>query len=127
MVKLIANEIDPATVYRLINAEGSGSVVLHYAVVKPMTGPEGTTTCIDYGAGEDTEAELQQISDELMDSFALKDILLIRRSGRLGIGAIISLVAASSPNSDDAFEACRLGIARLKKMKSIVKREVRRC
>jgi molybdopterin synthase catalytic subunit len=33
------------------------------------------------------------------------------------------LVAASSPNSEDAFVACRYGISRLKNMRTIDKRE----
>ncbi|CAG0981879.1 partial molybdopterin synthase catalytic subunit, partial [Anaerolineae bacterium] len=41
----------------------------------------------------------------------------------LHVGDIISLVAASSPNSEDAFAACRHGIARLKKMTTVCKRE----
>jgi len=48
---------------------------------------------------------------------------MIRRTGCLGIGEIISLVAASSPNSEDAFEACKLGISRMKKMTTIHKTE----
>jgi molybdopterin synthase catalytic subunit len=42
----------------------------------------------------------------------------------VGVGEIISLVAVSSPSSEDAFAACRFGIGRLKKMGSIAKREV---
>ena len=58
------------------------------------------------------------------EKWQIEDLLLIRRVGLLGIGDIISLVAVSSPNSEDAFAACRLGIRRLKKMVSIVKKEL---
>ena len=75
-------------------------------------------------ASGDTEGELNDIAGSLSAEFAVDDVLLIRRTGRLGLGEIISLVAASSPNSDDAFEACKRGISRLKKMKTIVKNEV---
>ena len=47
-----------------------------------------------------------------------------RRTGRLGIGEIISLVAVSSPSSEDAFAACKAGIGQLKKMRKIIKNEV---
>jgi molybdopterin synthase catalytic subunit len=40
------------------------------------------------------------------------------------VGGIISLVAVSSPSSEDAFAACRFGIGRLKKMSTIGKKEV---
>jgi molybdopterin synthase catalytic subunit len=124
MISLISDEIDPATAYTLIDTKGSGSVVFHYAVVKSMAGTDGATSYIDYSANAAAEAELQQIADDLVKAYTLQDILLIRRTGRLVVGDIISLIAASSPASDDAFEACKQGIARLKKMKTIVKHEV---
>jgi molybdopterin synthase catalytic subunit len=124
MVKISAEPIDPSSVYDLIATNGAGSVVFHYAVVKPMAGTGGTTCFIEYSSGGDTEAELNDIAGSLSAEFAVDNVLLIRRTGRLGLGEIISLVAASSPNSEDAFEACKQGISRLKKMKSIVKNEV---
>lgn len=124
MVKLITNEIDPNTAYAFINTEGAGSIVFHYAVVKAMVGSGGATSYIDYSANDATEDELQSIADDLAKKYVLQDILVIRRTGRLAVGDVISLVAASSPNSEDAFEACKQGIARLKRMQTIVKKEV---
>jgi molybdopterin synthase catalytic subunit len=124
MVRITSEPIDPAKVYELISSNGAGSVLLHFAVVKPQVSSGGTTCYIDYGTQGDAESELQTIADELTSAFTLVDTLLIRRTGRLGLGEIISLMAASSPNSEDAFDACKLGICRLRKMKAIVKNEV---
>lgn len=124
MVLITSDPIDPAKLYDLIATRGAGSVVFHYAVVKPMAGAGGTTSYIDYAASDATEAELQVIADALAAEFTVEDVLLIRRTGRLGVGDIISLIAASSPNSEDAFEACKQGIRRLKTMKTIIKNEV---
>jgi molybdopterin synthase catalytic subunit len=124
MVLITAEPIDPTAAYSMINASGAGSVVFHYAVVKSLSGSDGQTSHIDYAATEGTEEELAQISARLANEFSISDVLLIRRAGTLGVGDIISLVAASSPNSEDAFEACRQGIAMLKKMKTIRKQEV---
>lgn len=124
MVKLTPKPIDPAKAYELITSSGAGSVVFHYAVVKSMAAAAGTTSFIDYATSGDADAELQDIADNLISDWELTDVLLIRRTGRLGLGEIISLVAASSPNSEDAFEACKQGIGRMKKMKTIVKQEV---
>ena len=124
MVIISPETINPSNVYDLIATSVAGSVVFHYAVVKPMSGVGGTTSYIDYASCGDTEAELLDITDTLKNEFSVEDILLIRRTGRLGLGDIISLVAASSPNSEDAFEACKQGISRMKKMKTIVKNEV---
>ncbi len=123
MVRVSHSPIDPATAYGLITKEQAGSVVFHYAVVKEQGGHGGMTTGIEYRAAGDVEAELEEIAEELREKWKLEDVLLIRRTGRLGIGDIISLVAASSPNSEDAFASCRHGIARMKKMATIKKTE----
>lgn len=123
MIKLVENAIDPATVYNSICSAMSGSVVLHYAIVKKQAGSGKATATIEYRANGDTIQELEQISGELECRWKLEDVLLIRRTGILHVGDIISLVAASSPNSEDAFEACKQGISRLKKMSTITKTE----
>jgi len=125
MTALLTHDpIDPATVYGLIATQNAGSVVFHYAVVKEQKGHDGVTTGIEYRSAGDTKAELEAIGAELAQKWKLEDVLLVRRVGRLGIGDIISLVAASSPNSEDAFASCRHGIARLKKMTTIRKQEM---
>jgi molybdopterin synthase catalytic subunit len=53
----------------------------------------------------------------------LEDVLLIRWTGCLAVGEIISLVAVSSPSSEDAFEACKFGISRMNEMSAITKIE----
>ena len=125
MVLTVTDEpIDPGTAYSRIASERAGSVVFHYAVVKAQMGAGGTTSCIEYAATSEVHAELAAIAADLRDSSQIEDLLLIRRVGCLGIGDIISLVAASSPNSADAFAACQEGINRMKKMTTIVKKEI---
>ena len=124
MVRITPDPIDPARVYDLIATSGAGSVVFHFAVVKPLAGIGGTTCSIDYATNGDAEAALRGIANDLAAEFSVEDVLLIRRTGRLGLGEIISLVAASSPSSEDAFKACKQGISRLKNMKTIVKNEI---
>ncbi|MDR3671993.1 MAG: molybdenum cofactor biosynthesis protein MoaE [Holophaga sp.] len=119
-----ASPIDPAEIYDTIVKNGAGSVLLHYAVVKPATAAGGTTQSIDYCSVGDCEAELRGIAREMFAGFSLEDVILVRRTGRLNLGDIISLVAVSATSSEDAFNACRQGLTRLKAMKSILKDEV---
>jgi molybdopterin synthase catalytic subunit len=124
MVNITPDPIDPSKVYELIDAGAAGSVVFHYATVKPLAGDGGTTCHIDYSADGDAETELRMIADALAAEFSLIDVLLVRRTGRLGLGEIISLVAAAAPGSEAAFEACRQGISRVRRMRSFTKHEV---
>lgn len=123
MVKLVTEPINPAEFYTSICSAFSGSVVFHYAIVKQQAGSGKSTTSIDYSANGGTIGELEEIAAGLERGWKLEDILLIRRVGTMKVGDIISLVAASSPNSDDAFAACKCGISRLKKMLTITKCE----
>ena len=123
MVLITAAPINPADSYPLISAATSGSVVLHYAVVKEQTGVGKATSCIDYRFSPEAAVEMGLIAEDLKKQWNLEDVLMIRREGRRAVGDIISLVAASSPASEDAFEACRHGISRLKKMKTVTKAE----
>lgn len=123
MVKLVENPIDPSSIYTSICSAYSGSVVLHFAVVKKQACSGKSTTAIEYKAQGDSLLEMGEIAGELCNRWLLEDVLLIRRTGSLDVGEIISLVAASSPNSEDAFEACKHGISRLKKMSTIRKTE----
>ena len=124
MIQITAQPIDPARLSGLISLCGAGSIVSHCAVVKPLVGGDGTTQFIDFSRCGDSEAELSAIAAALSREFAVTDIVMIRRLGRIAVGEIISLVAVSSPNSEDAFEACKQGIARMKKMKTFAKHEV---
>jgi len=123
MVKIVETPIDPAVVYNSICSAFSGSVVLHYAVVKKQAGSGKSTTSIEYKPKGDTLLEMEEIVRELERSWKLEDVLMIRRTGRLNVGDIISLVAASSPNSEDTFEACKYGLNRLRRMSTVIKTE----
>jgi len=124
MVLVTTDPIDPRASYDLIAKNSAGSVLFHYAVVKEQEGKKGVTCHIEYDLAGDAEEELRKIAEDMTADWGIEDILLIRRVGRLDIGEIISLVAVSSPASEDAFTACKFGIGRLKKMRSIVKNEV---
>lgn len=125
MVLITNDPIDPGNAYDMIARTASGSVLFHYAVVKAQDGDGGVTSHIEYSLNGNAEEELAMIARDMGESRVLEDTLLIRRIGRLDVGEIISLVAVSSPSSEDAFAACRFGIGRLKKMRTIAKNEIR--
>ena len=124
MVSFSSEPIETGRIYELIGKEAAGSVLFHYAVAKPMGTKEGTTTSITFEPNGDVERNLAEIAAEMKEHWNLTDVLLFRRKGQVAVGEIISLVAVSSPASEDAFAACRHGLALLKKMPTIRKTEV---
>jgi len=115
-------EINPNEIYDRIKKETVGSVVLHFAVVRERTGDQ-VTHIIDFQRNGAIENELKSIVDIIKDKYDLEDLLIIRRLGALKVGDVMSLVAASAPHREDAFDACRHGVESLKKMKTIKKIE----
>lgn len=124
MIKITDHHIDLKNLYELLEKNISGSLLFHYAMVKKNNKPGSPSTeYIDYTADVNIENEMNEIEAELRKKWYLEDVLLIRSLGRKSIGDIISVVAVSSPNSDDAFESCRHGLSLLKKMKTVKKEE----
>jgi molybdopterin synthase catalytic subunit len=126
MEVIVNSPINPNDVFRLIDSGTAGSVVFHYAVVRAAT--EGKTMdSIEFrmaGDIEDCLRELQGLSDEIRTGWEVDDVLLIRATGKLKAGDVMSLVAVSSPHRQAAFGACSYGVERLKQMKTIAKHEV---
>ncbi|MFO8009920.1 MAG: molybdenum cofactor biosynthesis protein MoaE [Dehalococcoidia bacterium] len=114
--------VDPNRVYDRIQRNTAGSVVLHFAVVRGQTG-EQITESIEFERQGDIEAELRSITSDARENYKIEDFLIIRRLGKLVVGEVMSLVAASAPHREDAFDACRLGVERMKKMKTVGKTE----
>ncbi len=116
MIIVTKNPIDPALMYDRIRKSESGSVLMHYAVVKSKAGGERASAGIHFEKAGNMEEELSSIADYLKQRWNLEDVLLVRRIGTLEIGEIISLTAVSS-------SACRHGLERLKKMATLKKTE----
>jgi molybdopterin synthase catalytic subunit len=122
MVIVTNKPIDPRTMFERIRQSEAGSVLFHYALVKSKAG-QRISVGIHFDKAGDTEEELSAIATDIKKRWNIEDVLLIRRIGTLDIGEIISLVAVSSPSSSDAFDACRHGLDRLKKMTTLKKTE----
>ena len=124
MIRVVEEAIQPEETYQMLAKDSAGSVLLHYAVVKETPHNQASTTGVNYQRNGDMEAEMQAIAEHLREKWQLEDVVLIRRLGCLKAGEIISLVAASSPNSADVFAACQHGISHLKKMATFCKTEL---
>jgi molybdopterin synthase catalytic subunit len=124
MVQIVSESIDPQQSYQRLQPRSAGSVLLHYAVVKADAGTGRTSCAVDYRPEAGAQAELEQIAAALKSRWPLEEVLLQRRSGRLEVGEIISLVGVAAAASADAFAACQMGLELLKKMQTVRKQEV---
>ncbi|MBF0181032.1 MAG: molybdenum cofactor biosynthesis protein MoaE [Magnetococcales bacterium] len=71
-----------------------------------------------------TEAELTRIEADARARFAVEEILVVHRVGRLRVTDNIVLVVATARHRADAFDACRYMIDYLKKSATFWKKEI---
>jgi len=124
MVMVTEEPLTPEGISRKIPfPDATGSVVLHFAVVKPAV--DGRPTAgIRFGAAGDVEAELRSIEAKLRDKWRLSDVMLARRLGSLKIGEIISVAVVAAGGREVAFGACGDAVELFKSMKSLHKEEL---
>ena len=123
MIELTQNPIDPSTIYKRMNTADSGSVVVHFGVVKPVAQGKKTGG-IAFAPKDGLEDEIAEIEKQMRQKWPVNDVLLIRRVGTLSIGDIILAAAVAAETRGAAFDACRFAVESFKKLKQIDKKEL---
>ena len=124
MIQVTENEISPPGVLASMKVSGSGSVVLHVGVVRPISEGKKVTSIEYLVERKEGEKELSDIASGIKNQWEIEDIALFRRAGRLSFGEVILLVAVSAPRHKAAFQACQWAVEKMKSMASVRKREV---
>lgn len=100
-----------------------GAVVVFDGIVRNNTRGR-RTLYLDYEAYEEMAIkQMQMLAREALSRFAVRDMLLVHRLGRLHIGETSVLIAVASAHRGAAFDACRWLIDTLKKTVPIWKKE----
>jgi len=122
-VELVRAPIDAASIEREIKAGADGALCVFDGIVRNNT--RGCATLhLDYEAYE--EMALQQmlaLRDQALQRFAVREVAIIHRLGRLTVGETSVFIAVASAHRAAAFDACRWLIDTLKKTVPIWKRE----
>lgn len=124
MILVTHEPLSSGQILEALKTDASGSVVIHVGIVRPFS--EGREVAgIEYeGDVRAAEDELSIIRDEIMAKWQVQDVALYRRIGRLNLGELILIAAVSAGHREEAFEACRYAVERLKAVKSIAKKEI---
>ena len=84
----------------------------------------GGVTGLEYEAWDErVEGSLREIGAELFERWPVCAAALLHRTGRLAVGEVSVVVCVSSPHRQEAFEAARHGIERVKHDAPIWKKE----
>ena len=120
---IIRETIDvPGIVSRLKQGEDGAAVVFEGVVRNQTRGRR--TLYLDYEAYEDMALlQLESLANEALQKFQIRDVAIVHRLGRLGIGETSVLIVVASAHRGPAFDACRWIIDTLKKTVPIWKKE----
>lgn len=115
--------IDPRLVESLVAAPAVGGIVTFSGTVRDHARGK-LVVALDYEAYEPVaEKMLARIGDEARDRWSIERIAIIHRTGRLEIGEISVVIAASAAHRAEAFAACQYAIDRIKEIVPIWKKE----
>ncbi len=120
---LLRQPIDGAAIAAAAKQPEDGAVVVFDGIVRNQTKGRDTLY-LEYTAYEPMALkQMEQLATQALANFAIRDVWLVHRLGRLEIGETSVYIAVASAHRAAAFEACRWVIDTLKKTVPIWKKE----
>src|SRR5246127_5445984 len=115
--------IPAAEIVAGIKAGSDGAVCVFDGIVRDNTRGR-KTLYLDYEAYREMALEqMRALAGEAVAKFGVRDVALVHRLGKLGVGETSVLVVVASAHRGAAFDACRWLIDTLKKTVPIWKKE----
>ncbi|MBI4429521.1 MAG: molybdenum cofactor biosynthesis protein MoaE [Ignavibacteriales bacterium] len=123
MVQLTKNRIETEEVLRSVIAPESGAVNVFVGTTRNHSNGRRVTS-LEYEAYEPMAVKMmERVVREAQGRWDVSRISVVHRIGKVNIGESSVVIAVSSPHRDEAFQACRFLIDRLKQVVPIWKRE----
>jgi molybdopterin synthase catalytic subunit len=121
--RITRERIDSAQVCDGLKRGEDGAALVFEGVVRNQTRGR-RTLYLDYEAYEEMALrEMEALAQAAREKFPIRDVAIVHRLGRLGIGETSVLIAVASAHRAAAFEACRWLIDMLKRQVPIWKKE----
>jgi molybdopterin synthase catalytic subunit len=122
-IRVTADPLDPAEAVASVADPAAGGACVFLGTVRDHS-EAGSVTGLTYEAWEEMAlARLEELGEELFDTWPLRRVSLWHRIDELAVGETSVIVACSAAHRAEAFEACRRGIERLKDDVPIWKKE----
>lgn len=123
MISLTNEPIDVAALTESVRSDQAGAVVLFLGTVREMTHGR-KTAALDYDAyPEMARAKMEELVAEAGRLWPIVKAAIAHRLGHLELGEVSVAIAVSTPHRQQAFEAGKFLIDRLKEVVPIWKKE----
>ena len=123
MARVTREPLDPGAFLAEARRDGDGGLALFVGVVRDNADGRVVTE-MEYEAYEPmAEREMERVEADLAARFPEVRLVMRHRIGRLRVGEVAVVVAASAPHREEAFAACRAGIEEIKARVPVWKRE----
>ncbi len=123
MYLLVRKPIDTESLRASLVKPEDGAVAIFEGVVRNHARGK-KVRCLEYHAYESMALKmLKEVGDRAKKEYAIRDIGIIHRLGRLEHGECSVAIVVASAHRGPAFEACRYAIDTLKKIVPIWKKE----
>ena len=120
---IVREKIATATILQAIKQPADGAIVVFEGIVRNQTRSR-RTLFLEYEAYEAMAlAEMRSLAAQARSRFAIRQLALVHRLGRLEIGETSVLIVVASAHRAAAFDACRWLIDSLKRTVPIWKKE----
>jgi MoaE-MoaD fusion protein len=120
---LVSTSIDPEPLLEQLKQPEDGAVAMFDGIVRNNSRGR-RTLYLDYSGYEPMALrKMEQLATDALARFAIRDVRIVHRLGRLQIGESSVYIAVSSAHRAAAFDACRWLIDTLKKTVPIWKKE----
>lgn len=123
MFQITSNPIDLGPIYAFLESPRAGALLVFTGTARDHHHGRAVHE-LEYEAyPEMAESSMKSIAAEMHERWPLEKIAMVHRVGKLAIGEIAVAVGVSAAHRQEAFEACRYGIDRLKADTPIWKKE----
>jgi molybdopterin converting factor subunit 1 len=121
--RMTTDVLDPREAERIVADPATGATVTFTGTVRDNARGRAVRA-LDYEAyAPAAEKMMAKIGDEIRERWGIDRIAIIHRMGLLEVGEASVVIAMSSAHRDEAFDACRYAIERLKEIVPIWKKE----
>ncbi len=122
-VEIVDQAITADEIVAAMKAGTDGAVCVFDGIVRDNTRGR-KTLYLDYEAYREMALkQMQELADEAVAKFGVREVALVHRLGRLYVGETSVLIVVASAHRGAAFDACRWLIDTLKKTVPIWKKE----